>query len=203
MYALSDSLAQRLNGSAPADVDAGRALRSAIIGAAFGPLTCAYYDFSDSILPPEDMANVPWKIGMDQSVYCAFKYSAFLTAVGLLSGKSGEDVRADVGEKLWPTIRTGWRFWPAIHLITYTLVPPRHRVLWVNCADLVWVTCLSTIASGAPIPLEGQGGEASSDDSHETHDPRPEPRVVRRGLRSPRLGLGFDASVNLLSARWE
>ena len=112
-----------------------------------------------------------------------------------MSGKSTEDVRADVGEKLWPTIRTGWRFWPAIHLITYTLVPPRHRVLWVNCADLVWVTCLSTIASGAQIPLEG--GEASSrDDNHD-------PRVVRRGLRSPRLGLGFDASVNLLSARWE
>ena len=36
-----------------------------IIGAAFGPLTCAYYDFSDAILPPEDVANV---IALDPAV---------------------------------------------------------------------------------------------------------------------------------------
>mmetsp|Transcript_9859 Transcript_9859/g.29332 ORF Transcript_9859/g.29332 Transcript_9859/m.29332 type:complete len:120 (+) Transcript_9859:788-1147(+) len=98
---------------------------------------------------------------MDQTAYAAFKYSLYIAAVGVLSGHSGPTVRADVSAKIVPTLQTGWRFWPMAHLITYTLVPPRHRMLWVNCVDLVWVTLLATVVSEPPTPSEDAEGAAT------------------------------------------
>ena len=57
-----------------------------------------------------------------------------------------DEAKGCAAKKLWPTLTTGWKFWPAVHLITYNLIPPRHRVLWINLVDLVWVTFLSTVA---------------------------------------------------------
>lgn len=109
---MSDALAQRLAGRQLRQIDPRRLLRAATIGASFGPLTHAYYEFSDTILPPYDATNVPWKILMDQTAYAAFKYSLYIAAVGVLSGHSGPTVRADVSAKIVPTLQTGWRFWP-------------------------------------------------------------------------------------------
>ena len=107
----------------------------------------------DALLPPQDPANVPWKILMDQTVYCASKYSAYLYLSGLASGSSVHECQEEVTSKLWPTLTTGWKFWPAVHLITYNIIPPRHRVLWINMVDLAWVTFLSMVAR------QGSGNE--------------------------------------------
>ena len=166
-YMLGDALAQVLGGSKPLEVDAKRVLRNGAIGAAFGPLTSAYYEFSDAILPPMDAASVPWKIGMDQSVYAAAKYSLYLGLVGLMQGQPKAAVRSEVQAKIWPTLQTGWRFWPMAHVFTYTLVPPRHRVLWVNGLDLVWITMLSAISQEAPFARgapAADGAVAAADD---------------------------------------
>ena len=146
VYALAEWLSQVLGGTKWNQFDLRRVLRNSAIGAFFGPIVCAYYGFSDAILPPQDAANVPWKILMDQTIYCATKYSAYLGLVGLADGKEVHECKEEVQEKLWPTLTTGWKFWPAVHLITYNLIPPRHRVLWINGVDLVWVTFLSTVA---------------------------------------------------------
>mmetsp|Transcript_2738 Transcript_2738/g.8434 ORF Transcript_2738/g.8434 Transcript_2738/m.8434 type:complete len:249 (-) Transcript_2738:380-1126(-) len=102
-----------------------------------------------SPVPPSDPSSIPWKILMDQTVYAASKYSMYLGLVNLLRGRDCTDCVQEIREKLWPTLTTGWRFWPAVHIITYNLIPPRHRVLWVNCADLIWVTLLASIARGS------------------------------------------------------
>ena len=74
-------------------------------------------------------------------------------------------------EKLWPTLlTTGWKFWPAVHLITYSLIPPRHRVLWINGVDLVWVTFLSrrSPARARRRPRWGGSRRSSSSGSEAT-----------------------------------
>ena len=148
IYLIADYASQVLGGTKWNEISLQRVARNGAIGAFFGPLVCAYYSFSDTILPPFDPANVPYKIFMDQTIYCATKYSAYLCLVGLASGSSLDECKGDVQAKLWPTLTTGWKFWPAVHLITYNLIPPRHRVLWINLVDLVWVTFLSTVARG-------------------------------------------------------
>jgi len=74
--------------------------------------------------------------------------------LGVLSGKPLNDTAADVQGKLWPILSRAWRFWPFVHLITYSVIPPAQRVLWVNCVDLVWSSILAGMASGTPSPTE-------------------------------------------------
>lgn len=37
-------------------------------------------------------------------------------------------------------------FVKTVHCITYSIIPARHRILWVNCVDLVWNAILATKA---------------------------------------------------------
>lgn len=143
IYVLADWLAQVLEGRKPLEFDERRLLRSATIGLVFGPITCAYYEFSDSILDPYVLANRPIKILMDQSVYAASKYTLFVALREVIGGTRPSEALGIAGRSTWPLLKRGWRFWPAVHMVTYSVIPPRHRVLWVNCADLVWVTILS------------------------------------------------------------
>ena len=153
VYAVAEWLSQVLGGASWNQFCLKRVLRNSAIGAFFGPLVCGYYNWSDALLPPQDPANVPWKILMDQTIYCASKYSAYLYLSGLASGSSVHECQEEVTSKLWPTLTTGWKFWPAVHLITYNIIPPRHRVLWINMVDLAWVTFLSMVAR------QGSGNE--------------------------------------------
>jgi hypothetical protein len=70
--------------------------------------------------------------------------------LGVLSGKPLNDTAADVQGKLGPIMSRAWRFWPFVHLVTYSVIPPAQRVLWVNCVDLVWSSILAGMASGTP-----------------------------------------------------
>lgn len=31
-----------------------------------------------------------------------------------------------------------------MHCVTYTVIPARHRILWVNCVDLIWNAILAS-----------------------------------------------------------
>jgi hypothetical protein len=41
---------------------------------------------------------------------------------------------------------TAWKFWPLIHCLTYSVIPSQHRILWVNCVDLVWNAILASMS---------------------------------------------------------
>ena len=158
IYLVADWLSQQLSGAKPLDFDTSRVIKNGAIGAFFGPLVCAYYSFSDDVLPPMDPSNIPYKILMDQTLYAATKYSMYLGLVGLGSGKDVEQCKGEIQTKLLPTLQTGWKFWPLVHLITYNAIPPRHRILWINCVDLVWVTILASIGSSGSDQNEAGSG---------------------------------------------
>jgi protein Mpv17 len=164
IYVLADWLSQVLEGCKPFEFDERRLFRSGLIGLFFGPVTCAYYEFSDSILDPYIIANRPLKILMDQTLYAASKYTVFVFLREVIGGTGPEEAFGQARKSTWPLLKRGWRFWPAVHMITYSVIPPRHRVLWVNCADLVWVTILSlTVSSVAKeAALQAEGNEKPS-----------------------------------------
>ncbi|CAM9174600.1 unnamed protein product [Laminaria digitata] len=168
IYLLGDWLSQ-VNWGREEDVqlwefDLQRTLRNGLIGAIFGPLVHYYYDFSDWILPPNVGTNRPLKIILDQSIYFVSKCAMYISLVSLLRGDSLEETRDTVKGRLKGVVTTGWRFWPFVHVFTYFLIPPRHRVLWVNCVDLLWSSILAGMTSGTPPEeAEGRGGEGSED----------------------------------------
>lgn len=145
IYLLGDWLSQTVFcGKNVLDFDASRTLRNGYIGLCFGPLVHEYYQFSDHILPVEGgMLNRFEKILMDQTVYLTVKCSIYISAVGLLNGDDVPTVKQNVQDKLPKIVLTAWKFWPLVHLVTYGLIPARHRILWVNCVDLVWNAILA------------------------------------------------------------
>merc|ERR1712226_7218 len=60
----------------------------------------------------------------------------------------GKTSTTAVKEKLPGIVVTAWKFWPLIHCITYSVIPARHRILWVNCVDLVWNAILASMSQG-------------------------------------------------------
>ena len=149
IYLLGDWLSQTIFAKKDIlDFDAVRTLRNGFIGLCFGPLVVQYYQFSDHILPVEGgMWNRLEKILMDQTVYLTVKCSIYIAAVGLLSGDDPDTVKTNVQTKLPKIVVTAWKFWPLVHLVTYGVIPARHRILWVNCVDLVWNAILAGMTS--------------------------------------------------------
>lgn len=96
-----------------------------------------------------------------QSIYFISKCSAYLALVGLLRGDKPPTIQADIQTRLWPIVSRGWKFWPLAHIVTYGLIPPRHRVLWVNLVDLVWSSILASLASNANTTGGGEEEEAA------------------------------------------
>lgn len=129
------------------DFEISRTLRNGLIGLCFGPLVHEYYQFSDTILPPENgLVTRLEKILMDQTLYLTVKCSIYISAVGLLGGDDWPTVKETVKDKIGGVVITAWKFWPLIHCITYGLIPARHRILWVNSVDLVWNAILASQA---------------------------------------------------------
>mmetsp|Transcript_25286 Transcript_25286/g.36677 ORF Transcript_25286/g.36677 Transcript_25286/m.36677 type:complete len:478 (+) Transcript_25286:173-1606(+) len=157
IYLLGDWLSQTLfQGKDILDFDASRTLRNGFIGLCFGPLVHMYYEFSDSILPVEVGYNKFYKIFMDQTIYLSVKCSIYIMAIGLLNGEAVEDTANNVKERIVPIMFTAWKFWPLVHCITYSVIPARHRILWVNSVDLVWNAILASKARSSDDDLEDE-----------------------------------------------
>lgn len=149
IYLLGDWLSQTaFKGKNVLDFDIKRTFRNGFIGLCFGPLVHEYYQFSDTILPPEDgIFTRLEKIVMDQTIYLTVKCSIYISAVGLLGGDDWPTVQQSVKDKIGGIVLTAWKFWPLVHCITYGLIPARHRILWVNSVDLVWNAILASKAA--------------------------------------------------------
>jgi len=37
-----------------------------------------------------------------------------------------------------PLQMSAYQLWPAVHTLNYILVPPKGRILFVSCANLIW-----------------------------------------------------------------
>mmetsp|Transcript_3516 Transcript_3516/g.5874 ORF Transcript_3516/g.5874 Transcript_3516/m.5874 type:complete len:378 (+) Transcript_3516:222-1355(+) len=148
IYSLGDWLAQTVfQQKNVLDYDASRTLRNGFIGLCFGPLVHMYYEWSDHILPVEDgLMNRVKKVFMDQTLYLTVKCSIYIAAVGLLQGDDLKTVKENVEQRIGPICFTAWKFWPLVHCVTYGVIPGRHRMLWVNCVDLVWNAILASMS---------------------------------------------------------
>ena len=164
-YGLGDATAQAAEGRSVSDFDPARALRSALVGAALhGPLAATFYTALDRaiILSPFFGGGDAWYaplacLALDQTMF-AFSWNALhATALGLLAGAHPKTVLAALLPVAAAGTRGGWRLWPAVGAVTFTLVPAPHRLLFVDAADLAWVTLLAAYAAQKRGGGEGGG----------------------------------------------
>jgi protein Mpv17 len=43
---------------------------------------------------------------------------------------------ADIRDSFWQMMRAGWKLWPFVHIVTYTMIPTRFKLLWVDMVEV-------------------------------------------------------------------
>ncbi|CAA9960221.1 Mpv17 PMP22 domain containing protein [Pyrenophora teres f. maculata] len=98
--------------------------------------------------------NVLIKFILDQTIGAVMNTLMFLAYMGYVNaqGKPGVDamevVKADCMNKLWPMMKDGYKFWPAISLISFLWIPVDKRIVFGCSVGVVWGIYLS-LAVGA------------------------------------------------------
>mmetsp|Transcript_26737 Transcript_26737/g.83753 ORF Transcript_26737/g.83753 Transcript_26737/m.83753 type:complete len:366 (-) Transcript_26737:1882-2979(-) len=142
------------------DFDLPRAVTNGLIGASLGPMCHYYYEFSAWLIPATPAWHKIFNVMMDQTIWTSVWNGIYFLMLNLSKGLSLEEAWEDVKAKWWPVLTTGWRLWPAAHIITYGVIPLRHKLLWVDAVDLVWCAIL---ASYGAAEEEGAAVEALVD----------------------------------------
>lgn len=172
VYALGDALAQAGEGASAADVDRARLLRSAACGfCGHGPLSHYWYLLSDrafALLGWGAWYFVPCKILLDQFTWGVAWNALYVCALRGAAGVAPGAIAGEVRETVAPLIRDGLKLWVPAHAITYGLVPTEHRLLWVDCVEVLWVVVLSGAAKGkdaaAAAAVDAGGADENSSD---------------------------------------
>lgn len=130
-------------------MDILRMLRAAAVGFfLLGPLAHTYYTLQDQFFvylyhgAPKPAWDVPLHIGLDQTLYATVYNVIFYAAIGLLRGDAPLDVALDFKKSYTRLMVAGWKLWPFVHIITYTVIPSQHKVLWVDAVEILWATIL-------------------------------------------------------------
>ncbi|KAK9805567.1 hypothetical protein WJX72_005391 [[Myrmecia] bisecta] len=149
VYALGDLTAQSYEGRSLAECDSARILRSALCGfLAHGPLAHTYYQAVDRYFTISPLFTDAWfvpmiKIALDQTVWALTWNSLYYATLGMMKLESPSVIGSTLSQSWWGCLRAGWRMWPIAHLVTYTVIPTQHKLLWVDMCELAWVTVLS------------------------------------------------------------
>jgi len=154
-YLLGDLLAQRLT-TAPRwrALDVGRTFRSTFAGfVSHGPqlhywclLLDRYATFGGA------WWACPLNMMLDQTVFALYINAAFCLITETLRRPTPafREVLSRIKTTAWPTLRSSWRYWPFVHLLTFSVVPLHLRVLWVDVMEVGWVCLLSLCMARKP-----------------------------------------------------
>jgi len=88
------------------------------------------------------------KIAADQTLFALFLATAYALFLGALAAKPLDQVLLRTKQTIAPAMFSSWRFWPFVHIITYSpFMPVEFKVLWNDVAEIAWVAILSVIAN--------------------------------------------------------
>lgn len=160
-YFTGDLIAQALSRTPLADLDLARASRSAAAGfIGHGPLAHYWLELLDAHL---SFGGAWWaalpKIIADQGPMSIVYNTVYTVLIGAFALTPPKQIIRDVRETWWPGMKASLKFWPAVHLITFsTLVPLELKLLWIDLMEIVWIAILSNVNSreepGAPAEAE-------------------------------------------------
>mmetsp|Transcript_22101 Transcript_22101/g.69439 ORF Transcript_22101/g.69439 Transcript_22101/m.69439 type:complete len:431 (+) Transcript_22101:1-1293(+) len=162
-YTFGDFISQVYQGRNLGEVDLPRSFRSGMAGfIGHGPLCHFWMLCMERYL---DFNGAWWATGVkvvaDQTVWSLYLNAMYSFFIGALAFRKPEDVWRDIKLTSWPALRSSWRFWPFVHLISFShAVPLDLKLLWVDVMEIVWVTILSRVANQDKEAREASGEEA-------------------------------------------
>ncbi|KAL1620537.1 hypothetical protein SLS56_009610 [Neofusicoccum ribis] len=94
-----------------------------------------------------DWKNVFMKFLLDQTVGGVVNTVLFIAGMKALNGAGSQEIKVAVQEGLWPIFLAGTKLWPAVSLISFTMVPVDKRVLFGSIVGVAWGVYLSLVAA--------------------------------------------------------
>jgi len=146
-YVLGDLAAQGLSGKDLSTLKLDRAARSGIAGfVGHGPVAHYWLGFLDQYMS----FNGAWwsvlvKIVIDQGPMSVVFNTIYSLLLGALAFRNPVEVLRDVRAAFVPGFLASIRFWPAVHLVTFGLIPLELQLLWIDMLEIVWICILSQV----------------------------------------------------------
>lgn len=78
-----------------------------------------------------------------QTLFSAYLNTVYCASLELMKRSDRKSAWLRIKGSLLPSLQAGWKFWPLVHVLTYSVVPLHLRVLWVDLVEIVWVAVLS------------------------------------------------------------
>ncbi|CAO2651006.1 Nn.00g093030.m01.CDS01 [Neocucurbitaria sp. VM-36] len=91
--------------------------------------------------------NILIKFLLDQTIGAVINTLMFLGYMGYVNASASQDawghVATECRNKTWPMMKDGYKFWPAISLISFVWVPVDKRVVFGCSVGVIWGIYLS------------------------------------------------------------
>ncbi|KAF2152749.1 hypothetical protein K461DRAFT_321713 [Myriangium duriaei CBS 260.36] len=82
-----------------------------------------------------------WTLG------AVFNTLAFLTIMGAMKGKGGEEILAAVRKDTVPIIVAGYKVWPLASFFSFTFIPWERRIVFLSFVGFLWGIYMSFVAA--------------------------------------------------------
>jgi protein Mpv17 len=153
VYTIGDIISQKTEGKSVGEFDRARVIRSLLAGLiGHGPMSHVWYDWSEhifeNVMHLQGWTGTVIKVAIDQTTWGPLWNNTYILLLGLMKLDKLENIFGEMKRTTIPLIVSGLKLWPLAHIVTYGLVPVQNRLLWVDLVEIIWVTILSTAASG-------------------------------------------------------
>jgi len=111
-------------------------------------------------LEPGRLTTVLVKTAAEQTIFAPVINVSFMTTLGLMEGRSVEEIGQELRSKFVEVMRSNVAFWAPAGLIQYKFVPPRFRVLFAKVLSVAWMVFLISKTSKAAEVREAKAMDA-------------------------------------------
>lgn len=92
-----------------------------------------------------NIKNTGIKFALDQTLGAAANTVMFIAGISMLRGQSPSQIIANVQEEFFPLLSAGQKLWPAVSIISFTLVPVERRTVFGGIVGVGWGVFLSLV----------------------------------------------------------
>ncbi|PYH94267.1 hypothetical protein BO71DRAFT_483940 [Aspergillus ellipticus CBS 707.79] len=96
--------------------------------------------------PKLNVTNTVAKIVIDQLIGGAWNTVAFIMTMGLLRGQEWGFIAQQIQKDFWPIMIAGFKLWPFVSILNFTVVPTDKRLLVGSLFGVIWAIYLSLMS---------------------------------------------------------
>ncbi|KAK5083164.1 hypothetical protein LTR05_007048 [Lithohypha guttulata] len=91
--------------------------------------------------------NTVKKFLLDQIFGATANTVGYIAALAYFRGKNSAGIMNQVQDDFWPLMQAGWRVWPFVALLSFTVIPLERRTLFGSTVGLFWGIYMSFLAA--------------------------------------------------------